>query len=92
MTATIEYENALLDPSSVFETPQDVLDTGALTKDQKIEILERWKYDAAEMDVATEENMGGGEEPMSQRISLALLSLTEEHGEDDHGPHKQKGV
>ena len=39
----IDIEKALLDPSSVFETPEDVLTNGTLASDQKIEILRRWE-------------------------------------------------
>ena len=39
----------------VFEDPQDVVATDELTRDQKIEILHRWEYDARELEVAEEE-------------------------------------
>jgi hypothetical protein len=39
---------ALLAPSEVFATPEEVRDSGDLTRDEKAEILRRWSYDAAE--------------------------------------------
>jgi hypothetical protein len=46
---------ALLDPSSVFSTPMDVVEDKIVTAELKIEILRRWEYDAREMQVADEE-------------------------------------
>jgi hypothetical protein len=43
MDDNIDYEQALLDPSSVFDRPEDVLTHPALSRDQRIEILRRWR-------------------------------------------------
>jgi hypothetical protein len=43
--SAIGMERALLDPASVFETPEALLLCEALSKQQKIEILRRWEYD-----------------------------------------------
>ncbi len=51
----IDVSKAMLDPTMVFEDPMDVVATDALTRDQKIEILRRWEYDARELEVAEEE-------------------------------------
>jgi hypothetical protein len=53
----VDIEQALLDPTSVFGHPKDVLSHPELTREQKIEILRRWAYDAKELEVADEENM-----------------------------------
>jgi hypothetical protein len=39
-------------PASVFASPEHVLEEAQLSKEQKIEILLRWAYDAAEEAVA----------------------------------------
>jgi ABC-type antimicrobial peptide transport system ATPase subunit len=54
---TINIEKALLDPTMIFNNPQEVLNHSELLKQQKIEILERWQYDATELEIADDENM-----------------------------------
>ncbi len=51
----IDVERAMLDPTSVFKDPKEVVANDELTRDQKIEILRRWEYDARELEVAEEE-------------------------------------
>lgn len=53
----INLDNALLDPTQVFSTPKDVLARDDFTKEQKIMILQRWKYDAKELEIADDEGM-----------------------------------
>lgn len=52
-----KLEQALLDPTSVYKHPMDVVRDSSLTREQKIQILHRWEYDARELQVAEEENM-----------------------------------
>lgn len=52
-----KLEDALLDPTSVYDLPIQVVDDESLTREQKIQILHRWEYDARELQVAEEENM-----------------------------------
>ncbi len=51
----IDVKQAMLDPTSVFKDPTDVVADENLSRDQKIEILRRWEYDARELEVAEEE-------------------------------------
>ena len=51
----IDVKTAMLDPTIVFEDPMDVVANDELTRDQKIEILRRWEYDARQLEVAEEE-------------------------------------
>ncbi len=51
----IDVKTAMLDPTMVFEDPMDVVANDELTRDQKIEILRRWEYDARQLEVAEEE-------------------------------------
>ena len=46
------YEKALLDPTSAFTSPEQVLTSAELSREQKIEILHRWEYDARALEVA----------------------------------------
>ena len=57
------YEKALLDPASAFTSPEQVLTSAELSREQKIEILHRWEYDARQMEVAEEENMLSDSDP-----------------------------
>ncbi len=51
----IDVTKAMLDPTMVFKEPKDVVASNELTRNQKIEILRRWKYDAQQLEVAEEE-------------------------------------
>ena len=51
----IDVIKAMLDPTMVFEDPMNVVANVELTRDQKIEILRRWEYDARQLEVAEEE-------------------------------------
>jgi hypothetical protein len=89
-TKPIDLEKALLDPASQFPGPEDVVAHAELTREQKIEILLRWHYDASDLAVAEEEGMIGGEESKLRRVLLALEALA---GLDLEriGPAKQHG-
>ncbi len=72
----IDLRKALLDPALVFRGHEDVLKRDELTREQQIEILHRWKYDALQLQVAEEENMGS-EQPSDilDRVLQALHAL-----------------
>jgi hypothetical protein len=86
------YRRALADPSDVFGTPEEVVGHGSLTREQKIEILRRWEYNAAEEDVALEEGMPGNETGLLRRIMMALGTLTDAIDVDRTPPSKQHGL
>jgi hypothetical protein len=73
----IDIDKALLNPASVFKTPEEVLKSDALSRKEKIEILRRWEYDARELQVAEEENMIGTNADILGQIMRALLQLDE---------------
>lgn len=77
-----DYDQALLDPSPIFGTPEAVLTHPALDDRQRREILERWKLDAVRLADSANENMAGGEEPMLQRVNDALLEAKRRTGEE----------
>jgi hypothetical protein len=70
-----EIEQALISPASVFDTPQEVVESRALAKAMKIEILKRWELDARALQRATEENMAGGEASPIDAVNDALAQL-----------------
>lgn len=89
-----ELKEALLDPAAAFGSPADVLTSQRFSKQDKIEILRRWEYDANEQSVACEEGMSGpnnvGE--LLQQIVCALRELTGDIDTDHTPPTKQGGL
>ncbi len=88
----VDMDRALLDPGSVFATPEAVLAHAGLTQQQKIEILQRWEYDASDVAVAEEEGMPGDNGDVLRRILLALSELTDDVDVDRVGCNKQHGI
>lgn len=83
---------ALLDPASVFATPEEAVDHPDLTPEQKISVLRSWEYDAAEIAVAEEEGMQGPDNDLLQRIILALARLTDGRDAESVALTKQHGL
>lgn len=92
MNEKIDYQKALLDPASSFADPEELEGRADLTKEQKIELLRRWEYDASEVAVAEEEGMLGGQPLMLRRVLLALERLGGEIDVEHTPPTKQDGV
>ena len=87
----MNIEQAMLDPTSVFARPDDVCDEQSLTRNQKIKILRRWEYDARELEVAEEENMGGGPPDVLDEVLKALHRLDATVDIEHSPPTKQGG-
>jgi len=87
-----KLKQALLDPTSVFKTPEEVVASDAIELEQKADILRRWGYDALELEVAEEENMTGGEPDILDRIVKALNALGIEPDLRHRPPTKQGGI
>ena len=88
----LDLEKARLDPGAVFASPEELRDHRGLTREQKVEILRRWAYDASELAVAEEEGMVGGEASQLARILSVLDSLTGGYDVEHSPPTKQEGV
>ena len=73
----IDFVRALASPTSVFDRPDDVV-TSQLTWEQKRKVLEQWEMDARAMEVATEENMSGGERARLGEVRNALRRMEPE--------------
>jgi len=82
----------MLKPGAVFDSPEEVLEHIELSRDQKIEILLRWEYDAAEEAVALEEGMPGLESDLLRRILVVLAKLDAAPDVEHAGPSKQHGI
>ena len=76
----------------MFTAPEAVVIHDGLSKQQQIEILRRWEYDATENCVAVEEGMQGGESNLLHRILLALDQLAGSIDVEQIGPTKQHGI
>lgn len=85
-----ELDQALAQPWSVYDSPEDVLADTRLSDAQKRRILESWERDARELAVAEEENMGGGE---PNRLDAVLQALTKLPAPDERprGPATMHG-
>jgi hypothetical protein len=84
-----DIDKALLDPTSVFKAPEDVLKARDITREQKIEILRRWEYDARELQVADDESMTGGNNNLLQRVLESLSALGYVSDPDNNPPTMQ---
>lgn len=71
----IDVEDARKDPTRVFEHPRDVVEAEGLTREEKLDILRVWEEDARELQVAAEENMGGGEPDRLREVLEARAAL-----------------
>ena len=82
----IDVKQAMLDPTSVFKDPTEVVSDENLSRDQKIEILRRWQYDAHQLEVAEEEaGMAVRRPDMFDRVLQALHTLGVEL-DTEHSP------
>jgi hypothetical protein len=68
----VDLKRAMIDPASLFRSPDEVIGNERLSRENKIEILCRWAYDTAELAVAEEEGMGGGESADTGAVLRAL--------------------
>ncbi len=85
----IDVKKAMLDPTMVFKYPKEVIANTELTRDQKIEILRRWEYDAHQLEVAEEEaGMAVLRPEMLDLVLQALLTLGVERDTEHTPPTK----
>lgn len=85
----IDIKHAEQDPSEVFHSPEEVLRNESLSHNEKVRILRRWRLDALNLEVATEENMPGGNGSMLESVTKALMELEGEEEGDAKSPTKQ---
>ena len=85
----LDVKKAMLDPTSVFKNPEDVVASDELNRNQKIEILRRWEYDARELEVAEEEaGMAVRRPEMFDLVVQALHMLDADRGTEPTPPTK----
>lgn len=78
-----DYDQALLTPQKIFELPMEVVETESLTTEQKLKVLKRWEADATDLEVASNENMTGGESSRLSEVRKAIHDLCEREGIDE---------
>jgi hypothetical protein len=88
----IEFEHAMLEPAAVFGSPAGVLRALGLTRDQRIEILQSWAYQAADEAVALEEGMPGEDSDLIWQVLDALGHLIGRLDLELTAPTKQHGL
>jgi len=71
----MDFEKAKLNPAASFKSPQEVVSNRELSREQKIDILQRWEQDATALEVAEEEGMPGPQPKLLQPIRDALHAL-----------------
>lgn len=86
----MNIEEALGNPARFFSDPEAIVGDGSLSREQKIRLLRRWEYDALELQVAEEENMGGGPADLLDRI-LRALHQVEAVVDVEHSPPTKHG-
>ncbi len=89
----IDLRNALLNPALAFHGPEDVLKRDELTREQKIEVLRRWKLDELQLQVADEENMRSEQSSdIFDRVLQALHALNASPNLEDPPSTKHGGI
>jgi hypothetical protein len=89
----IDIKKALLNPSTIFKHPDEVVRSDELSHDQKIEVLRRWEYDLRELQVADDESMTAPKpEPVALDAVLKSLRAVGAPADVEHSaPTKQGG-
>jgi hypothetical protein len=75
MSGSNDFAEKKLNPRATYQHPDQVLADNELTREQKIEILREWHYDALRLQESADENMTGGEPDLLRAVSNALLQL-----------------
>jgi hypothetical protein len=92
--AGIDKDKAKTNPSSVFDTPDDVVTNRDLQPAEKAKILQEWELDARLMDVAIDEGMARkGEEGSNKVAAKSLLPEVKKAQQDlDAKPIPDEGA
>ena len=75
-----ELERILHDPSAEFADPCEVLVAKRLQAEDKIRVLEQWRYDLVRLQAASDENLTGDADSGSKirKIDECLRQLKDE--------------
>jgi hypothetical protein len=70
-----KFEQALVNPASVFAKPNEVVFSPAFSRKQKIDMLRRWEYDARMLQLANQESEIDESEELLTEILESLHQL-----------------
>ena len=70
-----KFEQAMIAPDQVFETPDKVVENEQLSQDEKRKVLTAWRDNEKQLMRASSEGMAGGERPHLQLIDDALARI-----------------
>jgi len=74
--ATQTFAEQLKDPRAHFETPDGILRTADLTREERLKLLRRWEEDErALVRAGSESPMTGGEQTMLDDVQKAIRLL-----------------
>ena len=65
------------DVSANFGSPESLLSDPRFTDQEKGELLERWRFEAEALEVATDEGMTGDEPTLLRRVLQAIEKLNQ---------------
>ena len=87
------FDKLVADVSKHFASPEALLDSDDLTREQKLALLRQWEYDLHLMQVATEENMTSDGTPGTnaekiRQVRAAAEKLGAEVGDSGTGTGK----
>ncbi len=86
----IDKQRAVINPSSEFDAPKDVVEDKNLSKPQKKKALAEWELDARLMQVAAEEGMTGGAPNRLKEVKKAQTELGVKPKDDTGTPPPTK--
>jgi hypothetical protein len=85
IVAGIDKDKAKTNPSSVFDTPNDVVTNRDLAPGEKTKILQEWELEARLMDVAIDEGMTKKDEDGSNKVAAKSLLPEVKKAQQDLG-------
>ena len=77
------FEDKKTNPAAAYAHPNEVLEDASLSREQKIEVLREWHYDATRLQESAAENMTGGESSRLGEVRKAIHDLCEREGIDE---------
>ena len=69
------FETMLTDVAKHFATPQEIVMDQALTRPQKLKLLEQWDYDMQLLLTASEENMPNTNRSEGGQVAVCIADL-----------------
>jgi hypothetical protein len=83
--AKVDRKMAFLVPESVFDHPEEVVHCRELSYDDKLKVLNNWKQELVQLQVAGEENMRDERGPSD--VGARLAAVTQAMIALDDGAH-----